>query len=319
MDSMSEVVSVFKLQSCVGAGFDNGGEWSFQFDRYNGIKCFALVSGQCWLRAEGLPQALHLQTGDFFLLPKGVPFVVASDLDVRSIAAELLIATPMTGPTKIWHGGGNGLLQGAHFRFSGSQADSLLKDLPVVLHVHKEAEKTSLQWFIKQIIVELAEQRLGGSIIVQHLVKSLLTQTLRLYLEGHLDHRIGWLRAMEDVQLEMAIAAMHQDPGQPWTLQELAHVSGMSRSSFAHRFKATVGVSAMEYLIRWRVLLAGDRLLTTEETVYQIAFSLGYDSEASFRTAFRKLMARSPKQYRRDQEGVPLLGRCNVGMRFTRE
>ena len=319
MDSLSEVVSVFKLQSCVGAGFDHGGDWSFRFNRYDGIKCFALVSGQCWLRAEGLPQALHLQAGDFFLLPKGVPFTLASGMEVRSIEAELLIATPMTGTTKIWNGGGNGLLLGAHFRFSGSHADSLLKDLPVVLHVHKEAEKTSLQWFLKQIIVELAEQRLGGSLIVQALASSLLTQTLRLYLEGHIDQRVGWLRAMEDVQLKMAVAAMHQNPGQSWTLQELAHVSGISRSAFAHRFKTIVGVSAMEYLIRWRMLLAGDRLLTTEETVYQIAFSLGYDSEASFRTAFRKVMDRSPKQYRRDQEGVPSLGRCNVGMRFTRE
>ena len=319
MDSLSEVVSVFKLQSCVGAGFDTGGEWSFRFDRYNGIKCFALVSGQCWLRAEGFPQALHLQTGDFFLLPKGVPFVVASDLDVRSIAAELLIATPMTGTTKIWNGGGNGLLLGAHLRFSGSHANSLLQDLPVVLHIHKEAEKASLQWFLKQMIVELAQQRLGGALVVQHLATSLLTQTLRLYLEGHLGQHVGWLRAMEDVQLKMAVAAMHQNPGKSWTLQELAHVSGMSRSAFAHRFKTIVGVSAMEYLIRWRILLAGDRLLTTEETVYQIAFSLGYDSEASFRTAFRKVTGRSPKQYRCEQTGVPLLGRCNAGMRFTSE
>ncbi len=102
-----------------------------------------------------------------------------------------------------------------------------------------------------------------------------------------------------------AIGAIHAEPAHRWTLQELAARAGMSRSSFALRFKQTVGASPMDYLTRWRMLLAGDRLAHTDDPVSAIALSLGYESESAFSTAFKRVMGASPRQYSRvpvDQE-----------------
>ena len=301
MDPLSEILSGFKLQSCRCNGFDHGGEWSFQVPAFNGTRCLAIISGQCWLDVESCPPAVRLQAGDCFLLPHGAPYTLASSLDVPALAAEVLFATPIVGGMITWNGGGNCFLIATRFDFSGPQAQSLLQGLPTVVHVRSETARASLRSYMEQMLQELDEPRLGGALIVQALASSLLAQALRLQLEGKLDFRVGWLRAMSDAQLKVAMTSMHQAPGRSWTLQELAHLTGMSRSAFARRFTAIVGVPAMEYLMRWRMLLAGDRLLTTENPVYQIAFSLGYDSEASFRTAFRKVMGCSPKQYRGGQ------------------
>jgi AraC-like DNA-binding protein len=92
---------------------------------------------------------------------------------------------------------------------------------------------------------------------------------------------------------------MHNDPGYPWTLQLLAERVGISRSVFAMRFRDTVGATPMEYLTRWRMLLAADRMKESSDGLSAIAQSLGYESESAFGKAFRRVMGCSPRQYTR--------------------
>lgn len=114
-------------------------------------------------------------------------------------------------------------------------------------------------------------------------------------------HGIGDCRACPGA----AIGAIHEDPAHRWTLQELAARAGMSRSSFALRFRETVGVPAMDYLTRWRMLLASDRLENSDDPISAIATSLGYESESAFSTAFKRVIGRSPRQYSRDLTTAP--------------
>jgi AraC-like DNA-binding protein len=99
--------------------------------------------------------------------------------------------------------------------------------------------------------------------------------------------------------MSLAITSIHDDPGHPWTLQTLAERVGMSRSVFALRFREVVGDTPMEYLTRWRMLLAADRLKDSSDGLATIAQSLGYESESAFGKAFRRVMGCSPRQYTR--------------------
>jgi AraC-like DNA-binding protein len=94
---------------------------------------------------------------------------------------------------------------------------------------------------------------------------------------------------------------MHDNPARRWTLAALAERVGMSRSTFAQKFKQTVGDSPMEYLTRWRMFIAGDRLTNSNEPVSTIALSLGYESESAFSTAFKRVVGCSPRQYGRGE------------------
>jgi AraC-like DNA-binding protein len=98
---------------------------------------------------------------------------------------------------------------------------------------------------------------------------------------------------------------MHDDPAHRWTLQKLAERAGMSRSIFVLKFKQTVGSSPMEYLTRWRMLLAGDRLTNSGDPISIIAPSLGYKSESAFSKAFKRAMGCSPRQYSRGRSSAP--------------
>ena len=305
MDPLSDVLSLLKPRSYVSGGFDLGGELSIQFPKYEGIKCYAVVSGQCWLSVDGVPDAVCLNTGDCFVLPRGWPFRLATDLTLTPVDALTIFSTARrNGDIVSFKGGGECFIVGGHFLLSGGHAGILLGALPPIVHIRKESDRAAMRWSIERMMQELHEPQPGGSLVSQHLAHMMLVQALRLHLAEGLKGGVGWLFALADKQMSAAINAMHDDPAHRWTVQELAEHVGMSRSIFALKFKRTVGTSPMEYLTRWRMLLAGDRLGNSSDSISVIALSLGYESESAFSTAFKKVMGCSPRQYSRGRNSV---------------
>ncbi|WP_373992080.1 AraC family transcriptional regulator [Duganella sp. BuS-21] len=231
-------LSLLNPRSYVAGGFDASGDWALQFHRAEGIKCYAVVKGQCWLAVEDVDEPVLLKTGDCFLLPRGRAFRIASDLSLPPVEALDLLHRRRVGGIGIINDGGECMIVGGHFVFSGKHTGVLLEALPPIAHIHKDADREALRWSLQRLSMELREQP-------QHV--------------------------------------------------------GMSRSTLALKFKQTVGASPMEYLTRWRMLLAGDRLGHTSQPVSVISQALGYESDSAFSTAFKRVMGCSPRQYVRDQ------------------
>jgi AraC-like DNA-binding protein len=300
MDPLSDVLSLLKPRSYMSGGIDVGGEMSVQFSHYDGIKCYAVVSGQCWLSVEGVPDPVCIQPGDCFILPSGRPFRLATDLSLTPVDALTLFSTARrTDGIVTFNGGGDYFIVGGHFTLTGAHAGILLEVLPPIVHIRKESDKAAMRWSLERMMQELHQPQPGGSLVAQHLAYMILVQALRLHLAEGLSGGVGWLFALADKQMGAAIDAMHEDPAHRWTLQELAQRAGMSRSIFALKFKQTVGTSAMAYLTRWRMLLAGDRLVNSGDPISVIALSVSYESESAFSTAFKRVMGCSPRQYSR--------------------
>ena len=294
MDPLSDVLSLLRPRSSVSACLDAGGEWSVRFPAYeDGIKCGAVASGACWLAVEGEADAVRLEAGDCFLLPSGRAFRLASDLAVPSQDAHDVFPGAQDGVATV--GGGGGLfLVSSRFALAGPQAGLLLGLLPPVVYVRGGEGSAALRWSIERMAEELREARPGGHLVAEHLAHMVLVQALRLHLASGVEGGVGWLFALDDRRLGGAIAALHGDPGRRWTLHDMAERAGMSRSTFALRFREAVGEPPMDYLTRWRMLLAHDRLTRSAEPVAAIAFSVGYASESAFCTAFKRVMGHPP-------------------------
>jgi AraC-like DNA-binding protein len=300
MDPLSDVLSLLKPRSLMSAGFDATGHWSIQFpDQQETIKCGAVVTGSCWLSVEGVADPVRLEEGESFLLPRGRPFRLASDMRLEPVEARRVFPPARRGGIVTHNGGGDFFLVSCRFALAGHHATILLRMLPPILHLRKETDQAALRWCVERMMQELSDGAPGGFLIVQHLAQMMLVQALRLHLVEGAQGGVGWLFALADKRMGAAIGAMHDDPAHRWRLQQLAARAGMSRSSFALRFKETVGTSPLDYLTRWRMLLAGDRLESSGDPVSVIALSLGYDSESAFSTAFKRVMGCSPRQYAR--------------------
>jgi AraC-like DNA-binding protein len=299
MDPLSDVLSLLKPRSYVSGGFGVDGDIAIQFPKHQGIKCYAMLAGQCWLSVEGVPDAVLLTAGDCFLLPRGLPFCLATDLSLTPVDFNILRAAWSAAGAVSNKEGGGGYIAGGHFLLTGPHAQLLLGSLPPIVHIRKESDKTAMRWSLERMREELRDPQPGSSLIAQQLAYMMLIQALRLHLANVGSGGVGWLFALADKQMSAAITGMHDHPGQPWTLQKLAESVGMSRSIFALRFKEIVGATPMEYLTRWRMLLAGDRLKNSDDSISEIALSLGYESESAFGKAFRRVMGCSPRQYTR--------------------
>ncbi|MEP6781071.1 MAG: AraC family transcriptional regulator [Gemmatimonadaceae bacterium] len=306
MDPLSDVLALMKPQSHMSAGFDAGGPWSIRFDHNVGIKCYAVVSGECWLKVDDIPDAVQLQAGDSFLLPSGRPFRLASDLALTPVDAATVFQRARGGGVVTYNGGGEFFLVGSRFTLEDGQASMLLQLLPSIVHIKSESDRAALRWFVERMMQELREGQPGGYLVAQHLSHMMLIQALRLHLAEGANVGVGWLFALADQQMSAAISAMHTDPAHAWTLQELGERAGMSRSTFALRFKQMVGVSPMEYLTRWRMLKAGDKLANSGDSIASIAQAMGYESESAFSTAFKRVMGSSPRRHGRGRSSAAI-------------
>ncbi|WP_372018526.1 AraC family transcriptional regulator [Tistrella mobilis] len=304
MDPLSDVLSILKPRRHMSAGFDAGGDWSVRFSGQDGsIKCGAVVSGDCWLAVDGVSAPFRLAAGDGFLLPRGRPFTLASDPALPPVDAKPLIAHARDGGIVTCNGGGDTMLISSRFSLDGDHAALLMRQLPPVVHLRKRADRVALRWCVMQMMQELKDPRPGGLLLLRHLAHMMLVQALRLHLSERGEGDVGWFAALTDRQIGKAVAAIHDDPGHRWTLPALAQCAGMSRSTFAQRFRDLAGMAPMDYVTRWRMLLAGDRLEAGSDPVSVIALSLGYESESAFSTAFKRVMGCAPRQYGRRRNG----------------
>ena len=300
MDPLSDVLSLLKPRSHVSAGFDAGGDWAVRFGaKRNQIKCYAIVSGAAWLSVEGVGEAVRLAAGDSFVLASGRPFRLASDLALPPIDADAIFPPAREGGVVSLNGGGDFFLVGSRFAVGGDRAGLLLAAMPPVVHVERQTEQSTLRWLVERMMRELRDPQPGGALVAQHLAHLMLVQALRLHLAEGPRGAVGWFSALADPRIGAAIAAMHAEPAHRWTIEALACRAGMSRSVFALRFRQTVGETPMDYLVRWRMLLAADRLENAREPISAIAPSLGYESESAFSTAFKRVMGCSPRRYGR--------------------
>jgi AraC-like DNA-binding protein len=299
MDPLSQVLSLLKTESYVSSGFSAGGDWSLHFELRNDvIKCYAVEEGGCWMVVDGVAEPIRVMAGDCFVLPSGRPFRLTSDIGLIPQDSNSAFPPASPGGVVTINGGGDLFLVGSRFTVNGRQAPMLLQMMPPVVHIKAEGDQQALRWSVSRMREELANSRPGGALIAKHLAHMMLVQALRLHLqEGK--HEAGWFAALTDPRLCKAITAIHANPGERWKLAQLASIAGMSRSVFAEKFRAVTGETVMDYVTRWRMLIAGEELEATTKPISAIAPALGYESESAFTTAFKRVMGCAPREYAR--------------------
>ncbi|NJO13540.1 MAG: helix-turn-helix domain-containing protein, partial [Gammaproteobacteria bacterium] len=150
-------------------------------------------------------------------------------------------------------------------------------------------------------------RRAGGQNMLARMSELMFAELVRRYLQGLPAEQNGWLAGLRDRQIGKALALIHGDAARPWTLAELASGAALSRSAFAERFTRLMDMSPMQYLTGWRMQLASELLLASRHTVAAIALQVGYESEAAFARAFRRMAGVPPASWRRERSTLAQL------------
>ena len=158
---------------------------------------------------------------------------------------------------------------------------------------------------VKLLALESEHERMGRTAVINHWASIMLIECLRTYIETLPEATNSWLQAMRDPHLVKALAVMHHSPERNWTIEKLAEIAGMSRSSFAQRFKSIVGMPPLTYLIDYRLRLAIRYLCLQQNSISHISELVGYASDSTFSQAFKRVYGISPKAYRQRHQKKP--------------
>jgi AraC-like DNA-binding protein len=304
LDPLEIVLAVAGARARLAVTLVGHGDWALRFPAPAGAKFNALLEGSCTVTVDGMAP-VSLRAGDSFLLTRPVEFLLATSATAtpqpaspyfRGDSRDGVIVGPATEPL-------TARLIGGSFEFNRRARELLLDGLPPLIHLPAHADGAgAVQLLLTRIDRELRQDRLGSRVVAEQLALVTLIDLLRYHISSDATGG-GLLRGLGEPVTAAALRAIHADPARRWTVQQLADVAQVSRSTLAARFKQTVGQGPLEYLTRWRIELGADRLATTDQTIAAIAQTIGYGSETAFALAFKRHVGQAPGSYRRRLRG----------------
>lgn len=304
MDPLSDLLSSLRLSSCILSRGDFSAPWSVETRPSQGAIFHAVVAGTAWVRRAGSETATPLATGEVVVLPHGDGHVMCSDPALAPTPISKVPIRHADGDLVVVEFGGGGaqtrIICGT-FRLQHIAAESLLGMLPAVLRVTRENQHNRwIELTLAMLEEELQRTQAGADAAVTRLTDVLFVHLLRSHVSQLPAGTRGLLGALGDAQVARAVSLMHRSPAEPWTVASMAKEVGLSRSTFAARFAERVGEPPTRHLTRCRMQAAADTLQThpTLSTI-EVAERVGYQSEDAFVRAFRRIMGRTPAEFRR--------------------
>jgi len=319
MDALSDVLRVVRLTGGVFLDARFSAPWSLlgrveaiDFEPFlaapeDVIGFHYVVSGRLMAQVEDGP-SVELRQGDLVLLPRNARHILASALDVKpQLAKDVVAQPPGAGIVSVRYGGGGEEthLVCGYLGSDGASSNPLLAALPKLLTINV-ADTPAGGWIAQSFAFaaqQLAAPEAGAATIIGKLSELMFVEAVRRYIDSLPPQETGWFAALRDPSIGRALALLHTKPAHAWTADELAGAVAMSRSAFAERFTALIGVPPMRYLTNWRMQIAANRLRDTRQAIGQIAFAVGYESEAAFTRAFRREMGQPPAAWRKQVRG----------------
>jgi AraC-like DNA-binding protein len=316
-DALSDVLRAVRLTGAVFFNLDVKAPWVAETP--SAVECVPYVMphagylieyhlvtrGDCWAGLIG-EEAVQLQTGDIIVFPRGDAHVLSSKPGMRfkPDMANFAGADKTQLPFQLQFGGEGPEEAGIVCGFLGCDArpfNPLLDALPRFLHLPATSphRSTWLNHIVQAAVDESVNKRSGGESVLGRLSELMFIEVVRSYIQTLSNEETGWLAGLADRHIAAALNAMHGRPAQAWTLEDLAKTAALSRSAFAERFTQVLGQPPIQYLTEWRMHVATGLLANGKDGIAQIAAQVGYESEAAFSRAFKKLIGSPPAEWRR--------------------
>ncbi|KAB1086620.1 AraC family transcriptional regulator [Neorhizobium galegae] len=279
--------------------------WATSFPAQEAARFHFISSGSAWLQTPS-GEWLELRAGDAALLPRGDAHVLASVPGLTPLPFDRF------GRKEVCQGvfdvqcadacGGTVALT-ASMRFNIDKLHPLLQLMPEAMLTSDLARnEPSIPHLLDAMAREVDMDRVGAGGILARLADVLTATLIRTWVEHGCGDTTGWIAAVRNPEVGRVLAAIHLQPDRDWTVAALARLMGASRSGFAERFLRVVGETPARYVARVRMHQAR-QWLRDGERVATVAERLGYDAEASFSRAFKRIIGTPPSHFRNKGEG----------------
>jgi len=306
MDAMSDILRMIRLTGVVYFRSDFTRPWGMNINKSPVAQFHLVARGRCYLYIEDSSEMVELMAGDAVVFPHGGAHWLADEPGRERISGMRVVESIKVNEPVFQNGDDvcTTLVCG-HFEFERDIKHPFIEALPKFIHV-SDTEQRQFSWLenaTKVILQETGSGNPGAEVVAERLAEVLFIQLLRSYIVSR-GEEDGFLAALNDRDISNALKLMHSVPEEPWTVGSISKKIGMSRSSFAERFKKFVGTTPMDYLTKWRMQRARDLLANSELSLGAISKRVGYTSEPAFNRAFKKQFKETPGYMRRSMSAV---------------
>lgn len=296
MDILNDVLKTLRLTSQVFLHAKFCKQWVIDIESLNLQVSFHVIAhGDCWLHTQDIPTPVALHVGDLVICLRNTPHYVTNNSDLPP--DDLPRNKP--NPDEASPEESTSLICG-QCEFLQYYWNPILEAMPNIMVIPTtDSAGTNLASVISLMISEIKSAGNGSNAIIDRLSDILFIEAIRTYIQVN-DNSKGYIAALQDQRISKALTVFHKQPAISWSVQSLSEEAGMSRSSFADKFKQMVSMSPMEYVTGWRMQYAYDALTSDNKSVMQIAEDCGYQSEPAFRKSFKKQFGVGPGSVRRE-------------------
>lgn len=311
-DLMSELLLDMRLRGVHYRRIEMTPPFGLGFGREPGRARFHFVAaGNVFLRDESC-DTHALPPGAAVFLPHGGPHQVLSATDLPARGIESFEAVPVCGglcDVSACTGEpgcpDNAIIFSSCMEFELGAMQSLVRSMPAVMLVGTLSERhPEIMAILRAMESEVCGRRVGFAGVLARLADVVSAIIVRGWVECGCSGASGLVDALRDPRLARAIAALHRDPGQPWSVAGLAAEAGLSRSAFAERFQNLTGMSPLRYVAELRMRLASQWIGSERMSIEAVAGSLGYASQAAFSRAFKRITGHPPGAIRASSGAV---------------
>jgi AraC-like DNA-binding protein len=298
MDPFADLINLLRPRATLWGRIKGTGRWGVSFRKRDDLLFCWVEAGECLLTRPHTDPVL-LRTGDFAFIRTSSPFTLTSDPELEPEDSEAIVAA--TESTELVLGQPTGIcatLRCGRFVFDTANETLLWTLLPSLMHI---AADQQISWRLRSLLkmndAEGQHPGPGSDLVVSRLMELTLLELLRSEVVMLRPGTKGLLSGLADPVIAKSLSAMHREVAGIWTVAKLARVSGVSRSTFATRFRTVMGLGPIEYLADWRIALGKDDLARGTITIGEIALSVGFHSSSAFSTAFTRAVGCSPKRF----------------------
>jgi AraC-like DNA-binding protein len=299
MDILAEVLDRIRLGGTLLYHFEFGHPWNLALPGRPYALFHYLSRGSATLALDR-GQELSMTEGDLAVITRGEPHLIYSDRGTKPLPIRNF--DRLSERLGVMRHGGDGepfsTMICGNFTVSRPSRGSVLELLPPVLLLKPAADGAWLEAILRRMVSESALERPGRRVALSRLTEVLFVEVLRSWVKSLGPGEGGWLGAMADPHIGPALQLIHERPDQPWTLRDLGHRVGLSRSVFSARFTKLVGQPMQRYLIARRMAEAAFLLESSDEGIARIASRVGYETAAAFSKLFHRHHGLSPGRYR---------------------
>jgi AraC-like DNA-binding protein len=310
MDLLSQLLVSLRFERLNLAEMNFGAPWGFNTQGYNNGFSLIVLSGECWIGIHA-GERLRVGPGQSILVPFGGTVELASDFQGSTVDFETLWGEgtlmplskrpPAKVSRKFWGDpkGEKCRILGMTFDLISATGNDFHNKLPKLMLLQARSEDTAkiTDLLASYLVQSDGEQTPGDFAQKTRLAEAILFSQIRQFVFSQAND-VGFTAGLLDPRIAAALAAIHNHYAEPWTVASLASQASMSRAVFARRFHELVGQPPLEYLNRWRINLACQRLQGEKVGLGLLAAELGFGSELSFRRNFKKHMDCTPRVWR---------------------